>query len=193
MHVPNNMWDTISPQKLQKLVSATRSTLSTYDSQQLFDPVRVLLVMILFGTPCAVPRRRTHSFTKTPSMTLTPMPACDGQVHFIQIGRNFSSKTVSSNDTFIPKRFHPKTLFPNIPSKSDHSFPCTSLTWTLTRTAQKFALFSLSVSGVFSWNCGHGSRPWTTQIARLGYFVKPQCNVDVTQHAKVNKVNFPVG
>ena len=61
--------------------------------------------MILFGTPCAVPRRQTHSFTKTPSMTLTPMPACDGQVHFIQIGRNFSSKTVSSNDTFIPNPF----------------------------------------------------------------------------------------
>ena len=68
-------------------------------------------------------------------MTLTPMPACDGQVHFIQIGRTFSSKTVSSNDTFIPKRFHPKrfhpkTLFPQIPSKSDHPLPWTSLPWT---------------------------------------------------------------
>ena len=27
-----------------------------------------------------------------------------------------------------------------------------------------------ALSGVFSWNCGHGSRPWTTQIVRLGFF-----------------------
>ena len=26
---------------------------------------------------------------------------------------------------------------------------------------------SLSVSGVFSWNCGHASAPWSTQISRL--------------------------
>ena len=102
-------------------------------------------------------------------MTLTPMPARDGQVHFIQIGRTFSSKT----------------LFPQIPSKSDHPLP-----WTPPspgpplpspepphRTAQNFALFfplpihfrSIFLSReVFPWNCGHRSRPWTTQIARLG-------------------------
>ena len=29
-----------------------------------------------------------------------------------------------------------------------------------------FSLFFFS-RGVFSWNCGHGSRPWTTQSSRL--------------------------
>ena len=35
-----------------------------------------------------------------------------------------------------------------------------------------FSLFFFALGGgggVFSWNCGHGSRPWTTQIARFGF------------------------
>ena len=45
---------------------------------------------------------------------------------------------------------------------------------------QNFALFSLSrsifdsfsLSGVFSWNCGHGSRLWTTQNAQFGWSIE---------------------
>ena len=59
----------------------------------------------------------------------------------------------------------------------------------LSRTAQNFAFFFFSLSRhdvhfsslsrrVFSWNCGHGSRPWTTPIALFwapwGHFVKPR-------------------
>ena len=103
-----------------------------------------------------------------------PLPACDGQVHFIQIGRNFSSKTVSSKTVSSQNAFSPNSFqigplppldlpHPNRPKIRAFVFP----------SPAPFSLY-FSVSGVFSWNCGHGSRPWTTQIARLGYFVKPQ-------------------
>ena len=53
----------------------------------------------------------------------------------------------------------------------------------LRRTAQNFALVFLSPApfslffpswGVFSWSCGRGSRPWTTQSVRPGFLV-PFC------------------
>ena len=34
--------------------------------------------------------------------------------------------------------------------------------------SRPFSLF-FPYRGVFWWNCGHGSRPWTTQIVRLGF------------------------
>ena len=53
-----------------------------------------------------------------------------------------------------------------------------------------FAL--LLLSGVFSWNCGHGSRPWTTQALRLlGSVVSLAiCAKDVRFHPTMNFDRF---
>ena len=44
--------------------------------QRLFDPLRVLLMLLPFGTPCTMSANE-GIFTKTPSMTLSSMFACD--------------------------------------------------------------------------------------------------------------------
>ena len=46
--------------------------------QRLFDPLRVLLMLIPFGTPCtSATSANKRIFTKTPSLTTTSMFACD--------------------------------------------------------------------------------------------------------------------
>ena len=44
--------------------------------QRLFDPLRVLLMLLPFGAPCTTSANEGF-FTKAPSMTLTSMFACD--------------------------------------------------------------------------------------------------------------------
>ena len=95
-----------------------------------------------------------------------------------QVHRQFHPKSVSSKNSFIQNRFHPTTVLPNISCKSDRPLPDPSpepllpgtppLPDPLPPDRPEFRSCFLSQGGL-SWSCGHGWRPWTTQIVRLSF------------------------
>ena len=103
-----------------------------------------------------------------------------GQVQLMP--NNFSEK---KKNTLGPTIFRPtflaNVLFGPFPPSPGASFgpppPDPSPLLFSPRTAQNFTIFSLSrpifsfflFRGLFSLNCGRGSRTWTTQIERLGF------------------------
>ena len=137
-----------------------------------------------------LPRVRLHFHPNYQKIHPVHFSSQNWFVHRHFRSKKFHPKTVSSKTCFIQKflplglgrffpdsapqdPFHPFSLDPRPPAGPP--FPRTSPPPDLPKisrfvfpSAARVRFFLRLSLGVFSLNCGHGSRPWTTQIVRLG-------------------------